>query len=937
MHEPRARRRHLLFASLTVLALGGMLGAGLLAWRLERGTIDLGFLVPLVERALSRPDASFAVRIGSAELAWDVRDRRLALRARDVRVVGAGGEPVATVPALTLRPGVRALLHGILAPRAVQLIEPRLRLVRAADGGFDLGLGEGGGTGGVEGLQKLFARAGPAASLSRIEVRDGEVVATDPRSGASWRAAAVQMVVERRDEALAMTLAARLELEKSVVPLHAAVLLPADEGGSVTLRFDTLEPAAAAALAPDGMRSLLARVALPVTGSMQVEVGPHLVPRRVRLEAEGGAGTISAPELPAAKLPVLGLRVAAVLDVPADTITVESLSVNLDHAGVRIEGEVAGVHAERRVEIQAHVSHLATDELRSYWPNALAPSVRDWLASRVSGGLVREASLRVAGRLGGDGVVASAPSGSLIFDGLSVRGLDGLPPVTGIAGDGTFTRDRWNLRVARGAVGGLEVAHGKVDLDVPAGQAAVQAAVRGPLAAAVALAQRLGPAAEGGLRADTLEGSLTADVRLAVPLRSGARAENIPVTVSAAIRDAAVPRVLRGWSFSDGELEVGLRDRSLHVAGHGRLEGAPIDLVWREALGRGGSPRCVDVTGRLGSAERAALGLDVRPWLDGSIGVRARLVEEDGDGSLDVAADLSDASVVVPLLAVAKPPGAPGRAEARVVLAGGKATVIERFACSAGGASVRGRAALAEDGNALGSLDAAAAVAARDALHPPGHLTLVLRSASAGHEFVLTSDDAGSLFRALGQGADATGGRLAYAGIVDLAGPGMPFDGRLELHDFTLLRSPTLARVATLASLSGITSLLEERGVRFERLDAGIASHGSTVTITDALARGPSVNLLVSGTIDRAELTSSLHGTLVPSYYGINTAAGRVPLLGSLIAGNERQGVQAFDFDVSGPLASPRVSVHPLSSLAPGALRDLARRVPGKHRYHGRR
>src|SRR5438094_856199 len=107
-----------------------MLGAGLLAWRLEHGTIDLGFLVPLVERA------------------------------------------------------------------------------------------------------------GPAASLSRIEVRDGEVVATDPRSGASWRAAAVQMVVERRHEALAMTLAARLELEKSVVPLHAAVLLPADEGGSVTLRFD---------------------------------------------------------------------------------------------------------------------------------------------------------------------------------------------------------------------------------------------------------------------------------------------------------------------------------------------------------------------------------------------------------------------------------------------------------------------------------------------------------------------------------------------------------------------------------------------------------------------------------------------------------------------------------------------------------------------------
>ncbi len=71
------------------------------------------------------------------------------------------------------------------------------------------------------------------------------------------------------------------------------------------------------------------------------------------------------------------------------------------------------------------------------------------------------------------------------------------------------------------------------------------------------------------------------------------------------------------------------------------------------------------------------------------------------------------------------------------------------------------------------------------------------------------------------------------------------------MMEFTLLRSPFLARVATLASLSGIANLLQGRGVRFDRLDAGIGFRGSTVTITDALARGPSVNLLVSGTVDR--------------------------------------------------------------------------------------
>src|SRR5262249_21064635 len=158
--------------------------------------------------------------------------------------------------------------------------------------------------------------------------------------------------------------------------------------------------------------------------------------------------------------------------------------------------------------------------------------------------------------------------------------------------------------------------HGKVELDLPGRGAAVEAAVRGPLAAGVALAERLGPDTETGLRVDTLGGALTADVRVGVPLRAGVRASDVPVTISARIHDAAVPQVLGGWSFSKGELEVGWRDRALDVSGHGRLEGAPIDVVWHEELGRPDSPRRVEVTSRLGSEERAALGLDLRRWID---------------------------------------------------------------------------------------------------------------------------------------------------------------------------------------------------------------------------------------------------------------------------------------------------------------------------------
>src|SRR5262249_49527917 len=155
--------------------------------------------------------------------------------------------------------------------------------------------------------------------------------------------------VERRAETLATTASARLALEKSVVPVQGTASFPLGRmGGTAALRFDTLEPAAAAALVPEGLRALLATVEVPLTGSVKAERGPGLVPYRVRLEAEGGAGAISSAALPDAKVPVRGVRLTAVLDVPADRVTVESI-VNLDRARLRSEGEVADVHAERRL------------------------------------------------------------------------------------------------------------------------------------------------------------------------------------------------------------------------------------------------------------------------------------------------------------------------------------------------------------------------------------------------------------------------------------------------------------------------------------------------------------------------------------------------------------------------------------------------------------
>jgi len=919
--------------ALALLLAGAVCAAGIVAWQLAHGPLDLAFLVPYLEHALSRAD-SVVARIAGAELAWDSQAHELELRARDVHLLGPTGETIASLPVVAVHVDGPALLEGVLAPRRIDLIGPRLRLLRTT-GGVHLGVGEGGGGSGGDVLVRRFVAGGPAVSLRRVEVRHGEIVIDDQVIGKSWRAPGVDVDLERGTDEIAVALRGGVEVGAPVVPFRAEGQYSLHTGTlAARLTFAGVEPAALAeGVSSDELAALLRRFALPVRGSVRATFGDGLRVRRVKAKARGGPGKIVAPELPASEMPVDRLRLAATLDPDAGTVVVDDLQLDQNRLAVRINGRLEGPSDARRVEVVVSASHLRTDDLRAYWPRTAIPAVRDWVTSRVAGGVVRTANVRLSARRREAGDVAlEGFDGSLVFDGLAVRYLDTLPTAQGIGGTATLTPGACRFHVARGMVDRLNVVRATIDmtgLDRGPPRVAVRAGVNGPVAAALALARAKALAGERlGIDPANAAGVIAADVGIDFPLRRQLAARDVAIVISAKMREVALRNVIRGWSVADGDLGLDLRGGSLDVAGRAKLEGAPITISWHEQLAPRSSRR-LDVAGRLDAAARAALGADLAPHVQGPVDVRAHLTQEERRGRLDVTADLAAATLDLPLLAVQKPAGSPATADAQMALAGDVVTAVERFGFRAGATSVTGRATRTTDGRGWRTLDAAATIAAREAGRPPGHLNLTIRPTPAAHRFVLTSDDAGALFRILGPGSDATGGQLKYEGTGDMDAKGVSLDGRLELQDFTLRRSPLLARIATLTSVSGIASALQGSGIAVRELRAGIAFRESTLTITDLVATGPSLSVQIGGTVERAGWTSALRGTFVPSYYGLNTAAARVPVLGKLATGTKGEGIQAFDFTVRGPISAPQISVSPLSSIAPGALRDVLRRVPG--------
>src|SRR5262245_18427602 len=178
-----------------ILLVIGMLVAGGLAWRLARGPIALDFIGRRLQSSLSAPDGTVKVDIASTALEWDSQDRDLDLRLHDVRVLGAGDTPLASIPVAAVSIARMPLLLGRVTPGSLEAIGPRIPVVREQDGQLEVGLAsEPSGDTTQLLLSSLAGGAARAGGMEgEIAVRDVDPVVDDLSSGTTWHATGLSL------------------------------------------------------------------------------------------------------------------------------------------------------------------------------------------------------------------------------------------------------------------------------------------------------------------------------------------------------------------------------------------------------------------------------------------------------------------------------------------------------------------------------------------------------------------------------------------------------------------------------------------------------------------------------------------------------------------------------------------------------------------------
>src|SRR5262245_28385059 len=615
-------------------------------------------------------------------------------------------------------------------------------------------------------------------------------------------------------------------------------------------------------------------------------------------------------------------------------VVVDEVSFGLAPLRVVANGRIA----ERgQVDLRATVHGLPTASVASYWPATVAPAFRNWTLGNVTGGRIRTLHATLTGTLTGTttpSFTLGSVEGKVQFDGQSVRWLEGMPPVNGVGGTAILSRGgRWQVRVARGDLDGIDIVRTAITperLDDGASGLRIDAAVRGPLSRGMALLARL-PGHAGTVvpfRGGDISGGLTARVQTDVPLESVAPEHpGLVVRADGNLRSVAIRRAFRGRNVTAPRLRFDLDGRQLVVRGPVHVGRAEAALRWRQTVaGAARGRRAVDLKGRLDAEARHALGFDLAPWVDGPVGFQARLAPgAQAAADFDLRLDLGPASLDLPLLNMVKEAGVPASSQAQLGLAGGLVRTVDDFRLQANGSTLGGQATFGPD-ESWRTVEGHAEIAPRAEGDHPGHVTFEARPAGLGSQITVTSDDAGDVLRAIDAYADATGGRLRFTGEGRFGVPGFPLAGAVKVDRFTLTRSPMIAKIAALGSISAVVDALRGDGIPFSQLTATVTHRAGVIVISEGTLTGPAVTMALRGTVDRMKDDLSLNGTLVPSYQALARLTKNVPVLGNpAVTEVKSSEPRAVDFEVSGSLADPYVIVKPASAVAPGGRRDVVR------------
>ncbi len=702
----------------------------ILAYRLtHEGPIHLAFLSPYIENAFNEADQPYRIAIEDTVLTWGGWDHALEVRAVRLHIQDRGGRELAILPEVGFAFSGRALMRGLIAPVRIDILAPHLRIERQVDGRLAFGATvlEAGNDAGSQGDQALMAMIGdllqppdpqkPTGYLESVALRQGRLDITDAITGRDWQAQDFLVVLRRGASGPEGELTASLpQFGATIAPAQFAAQMAIDtEAGIVALdgritgfdlsRLPVLEPVLAD----------LAGFRIAVEANVKTRIAFDGSVGPIAFSLIGGAGEIELADWLEEPLAVKSAAISGLLDRSLDLIRLDRF--DLDLGGPRIgltgvwDGAFTGKAADggiAHLDARMSLRDLPVDRLAKIWPRQIAVDARAWVVPNITAGMVSAADLELELALPGDfaAVELRRLSGTLATEGLTVHYLRPLPPITDGIATGRFDAKSFEADIASGAVGEIAVTGGHLaitGLDRKDQTISVKGSAMAPAVAALTLLDhpRLDYVKGLGIAPQNASGRVAAEIGFDFPAAKDLDIDDVKIAVAADLDHVGLRKIRFGQDLTDSDLHLTLDNDGMDIAGSVVFAGMNLDFAWRQNFDRDAPfAEKLHVAGSADAAQRAALGFDLRPWLDGPCACDIAVVNyANGRSAITGKMDLAAATIDLPFIHWRKEAGAAASGDLAVEMLGQQVTEISHFALAAPDLKAEGRAGFDPEGH----------------------------------------------------------------------------------------------------------------------------------------------------------------------------------------------------------------------------------------------
>ena len=698
-----------------------------LLWNLSKGPIEVNFLKPYIEQALTSDEASYDLKVGSVNLELVHSVQPIKIIAKDVIFEDKEELYQVKAPRLALSFSARALLKGFLAPSSVNIERPYIELKTM----YGIEKNDSNEKENVrdanlkklefyfEQFEEFLERFNSGEKLymesfiNSIVISDATLLMNEVDMNRQFMFEDMDLSFNRfisdikikldsavrfedRISAVDMMLKYKLYNDEVVYEANFSDLVITDLYSSLFLQNDELR-----------------MVDIPVNGKFNVvidfgnilkdkehfadNIGKNI--KEVGFSIEGGKGKIGFGQSKEFDYEVSSFNLDGKLYGGLDKVSVENALFDFGDKQAKLSLSAQGFKDyflkgdldNFKVKFIASLGAFDMDELSKLWPKYLGEKAWNWCKESLYGGEITSGKFTFDFGMNEKtkefGLLNLAGEANIVDANLDY--LSGMPVIKNVYGTAYFQKDKIAINVDKGVSDGVILTGGKVvlyDLDKDDNFILIDLKGNSTIKDALYLIDNepLGFTKEMGIDPNEVAGDVDIDLKLDFELKSDIKPEEIKVEVRGDLFNVEYLGLEEGKTFVADKLKLLVTEKGFSLDGIAKYQGIELGLELKEDFKNNDYKSRIVADIKINDEILKKLGVDseilAKPYFTGNSDIKAIVTFlNDGKINLEVDGDLKNTDIDYAFLGFAKPKGVNCNAKANMIINDGLIEKVNSF------------------------------------------------------------------------------------------------------------------------------------------------------------------------------------------------------------------------------------------------------------------